>query len=224
MESSTDIDNLIFQALPPCVRQLQCAPVRAVRFSDIGSKPYDSALASELMTSDQWEEECWVLDEQGDVQHVSPEVFLATAGQSRFSRSDSLREAHRRLLPSSTHLERMLHSSELGHVLSGAYGEPVHFISLEVTRYRTRHFLRRHSDLVGGRRFAIVLFYSEGWQPGYGGELLFEAPSGVITAIQPVGGTGAVLPIQLGCRHAGKPVQASSWVRLSLSVHFGTAN
>ena len=224
MESSTDIDHLIVHALPPCVRQLQDAPVQAVHFSGIRSKPYGLGLANELMTSNQWEEECWVLDEQGDVQRVSPEVFLATAGQSRFSRSDSLREAHRRLIPSLTHLERVLQSSDLSHALSGAYGKPVHFLSLEVARYRNRHFLRRHSDLSGGRRFAIVLFFSEGWQPGYGGELIFEAPSGAITSIQPVCGTGAVIPIQLGCWHAVKPVQASSWVRISLSVHFGTSN
>lgn len=224
MESSADIDNLILHAFPPCVRRLRFSPVQAVRFSEIWSTTYVSGLASELMTSSQWEEEYWVLDEQGDVHRASPEVFLATAGQSRFSRSDSLREAHRRLIPSLTHLERVLQSSDLSHALSGAYGKPVHFLSLEVARYRNRHFLRRHSDLSGGRRFAIVLFFSEGWQPGYGGELIFEAPSGAITAIQPVGGTGAVIPIQLGCWHAVKPVQASSWVRISLSVHFGTSN
>jgi hypothetical protein len=224
MQSSPDIDSLILQAFPPCVRQLQFAPVQAVRFSEIWSKTYVSGLASELMTSSLWEEEYWVLDEQGDVQLVSPQVFLETAGQSRFSRSDSLREANRRLLPALTNLERVLHSSELGHALSSAYGEPVHFLSLEAARYRNRHFLRRHSDLVGGRRFAIVMFFSEGWQPGYGGELIFEAPSGAITAIQPVGGTGAVIPIHLGCWHAVKLVQTSSWARISLSVHFGASN
>src|SRR5215510_6938094 len=224
MQSSLEIDKLILQAFLPCVRQLQFAPVQAVRFSEIWSRTYISGLTSELMTSSLWEEEYWALDEQGDVQLVSPQVFLATAGQSRFSHSDSLREAHRRLIPSLMNLERVLQSSDLGRALSAVYGEPVHFLSLEVARYRNGHFLRRHSDLVGGRRFAIVIFFSEGWQPGYGGELIFEAPSGAITAIQPVVGTGAVIPIHLGCWHAVKPVQTPSWVRISLSVHFGTSN
>lgn len=59
---------------------------------------------------------------------------------------------------------------------------PLAFADAQATRYRPGDFLNRHDDDVAGkdRKLAYVLGLTEGWQPEWGGLLLFNRPDGGI--------------------------------------------
>jgi SM-20-related protein len=64
------------------------------------------------------------------------------------------------------------------HAVTGA--EPLAFADAQATLYRPGDFLTRHDDEVAGkhRKLAYVLGLTEGWQPEWGGLLLFNDDTG----------------------------------------------
>lgn len=56
------------------------------------------------------------------------------------------------------------------------------YADMQATRYRPGHFLTTHDDDLPekGRRYAYVLNLTQGWNPDWGGLLLFHGPGGHI--------------------------------------------
>ncbi len=178
-------------------------------------------LVTELAAQPGWVTECWVRTPSSRARQVTPERFLAEPPARRTVNIDNLRE------PSWPPLLRGvvagLADMRVAAAFSAAYGEPLELRSQDVARYRRRQYLRRHSDTFERRRFGLVLFLSSGWQPGHGGELVVEPPSGESVVLAPVAGRLAMLRISPGWMHHVSPVRSASWVRYSVAAHYGLA-
>ncbi len=176
-------------------------------------------LAEELSGADGWATECWVRTTSSRARQVTPEQFGLATPTHRTVNIDNLRE------PSWPPLLRGvvagLGDMRVAAAFSAAYGEPLELRSQDVARYRRRQYLRRHSDTFERRRFGIVLFLSRGWEPGRGGELVVEPPSGESVVLAPVGGHLALLRISPGYMHHVSPVRSRDWVRYSIAAHYG---
>ncbi|MFC8194177.1 2OG-Fe(II) oxygenase [Streptomyces sp. NPDC060006] len=179
-------------------------------------------LVAELRALTTWSTERWLLTPDDDVAPCSAEEFAAADPERRFSESGCLRDIPQSALAIRAFLSA-LKSTEVADALSGAFGEPVSFRSADIAKYEKGHYLRRHSDTFGDRRFGFVFFLSGGWAPGDGGELVVEAPSGVTLATRPEQGRVAMLRINPGYHHGVCQIQSPTWVRYSLAAHFGAA-
>lgn len=177
------------------------------------------AVLRDMRRQAKWAEEFWVLTASGDVVAVSECVFRGASPTLRFSWNECLREPD----PASYSLRGFLsalRSEDVAHAFSAASREEVVFKSTDVARYRKGHYLRRHADCFGDRRFGLVCFFSEGWSIGDGGELTVESADGRSVIIAPRPGTVAAMSIESDNSHLVAAVKSADWVRYSIATHY----
>jgi hypothetical protein len=179
-------------------------------------------VAAEVLGDDGLGRESWVQDApNGDVRICSSAEFANTAPPLRFSRNSCLR------IPavSSLLLRAILSAVTNGdvlHAFSSAFDDDIAFKSADIAVYDQGDYLRRHKDTFDRRVFGLVWFFAPDWQPGNGGELVVDSPSGEIKVIAPIQGSVAVMPLTPAFGHAVAPVTDETWRRTSMAVHFGT--
>lgn len=201
------------------VRTLGCGAA-GLAVEDVLSPATTSVVLADLECDGGWSEECWVLEANGDVRPVPAAEFEVAPLDCRFSRSDCLRKPAGDAYGLRGLLSAIV-SNEARESLSRAFGEEVRFRSADIARYRAGHYLRRHSDTFGERRFGIVWFLSPGWSCGNGGELVIEGPAGDATVVFPRQGAIGALAIRPNCFHLVSRIRATDWVRYSIATHFG---
>lgn len=204
--------------LSATLHALSCG-VAGLAVGDVLSCEVASAVLADLERETGWSEECWILDENADVKPVMISDFETAPPTRRFSRNECLRKPAAHAYSLRGFLSAIV-SNEVRAGLSSAFGENVRFRSADMARYRIGHYLRRHSDAFESRRFGIVWFFSPGWSPSMGGELVIESPAGEVTVITPTQRSIGVLAIRPDCFHQVARVCAVEWVRYSIASHF----
>jgi len=111
-------------------------------------------------------------------------------------------------------------SDEVRLALSGAFGQNIRFKSVDIARYAKDDYLRRHSDTFDDRRFGFVWFFSAGWSPGDGGELVIENEEGAALVVAPQQGNLAILTFRPGSFHQVAVIRSEHWTRYSIATHF----
>lgn len=71
-------------------------------------------------------------------------------------------------------------------------------------------YLREHSDAIGGRRLALVLYLTPGWVPASGGALHVVGDDGAITVVVPEYNSLVAFDVRTGFRHAVTPVRLAA--------------
>lgn len=166
-----------------------------------------------------WRREFWRLDQHDDAQLVSQEGFDDVPADHRFSNNECLRVPARHSWCLRGLLSAVV-SEEVRVSLSAAFGCNVRFRSADIARYTLGDYLRRHADTFENRRFGFVWFFSEGWQPGYGGELIVEGDDGAAKVIAPQKGMLVALAFRPSYFHKVAAVSSSRWARYSIATHF----
>jgi len=71
-------------------------------------------------------------------------------------------------------------------------------------------FLRPHSDDIKGRRIALVIYLSEGWEASYGGTLVMTDPSGSDSRIDPRHNSIVIFDVLADTMHQVEPITADA--------------
>jgi Rps23 Pro-64 3,4-dihydroxylase Tpa1-like proline 4-hydroxylase len=183
--------------------------------------PEDLAgISRDLRDDPGWRHEYWVLNENDDVELTGRAGFDRAEAKLKFSNNECLRKP----LGESRHLLSTLaafRSREVLSLFSETFGEPLRLCSVESTRYRSSEFLRRHQDLFEDRRFAVICYFSDKWEPGCGGELVVEGVGGAARVVAPHPGDLAIVAFRPGAYHQVAKVQQAGWARYSIAAHYG---
>lgn len=211
------ISALTSAAISNALRSLS-AGISGLAVENVLSPATANAVLRDLEGDTGWSEELWLLNGT-EVQPVSNLDFESAQPNARFSKNECLRKP----APHAWSLRGFLSaivSNEVRESFSRAFGENVEFRSVDIARYRTGDYLRRHADNFEARRFGFVFFLSSGWLNGAGGELVIESPTGEAIVVYPLQGSIAILSFRQNCFHQVARISKSEWVRYSIAFHF----
>lgn len=79
-------------------------------------------------------------------------------------------------------------------------------------------FLRPHTDDVKGRRIALVIYLSPGWQQSYGGSLLLVDSQGTDTKIEPTYNSMIVFDVLAETIHQVEPITTAAGDRTRFTI------
>ena len=75
-----------------------------------------------------------------------------------------------------------------------------------IHRFRRGDFLRDHDDDNRGRRIALVMYLTPGWEPAFGGSLAMQHPDGTVETVDAAFNSMVVFDVAIGSTHHVQPI------------------
>ena len=155
---------------------------------------------------------------------VPEESWQAAEDADRFFRFTVCRDAHvQRLVEEGWQtyfgFRRLIRSSAINPFFEAVTGLRLGVPSEpNVIAMRNGDFLRRHTDLGGGRRLAFVFYLSQEWQPSFGGALHVVGRDGQVTRIEAAPNRLVLFDVTAHQEHFVAPIEAAAGERARLTV------
>lgn len=116
----------------------------------------------------------------------------------------------------------MIRSTDFLDVLERFTGRrPSGLQELLIRRMVKGDLAKPHDDAIGGRLFCLLLYFSDGWRPEFGGEFVVHEPGGE-RVIEPLPNRAVLFDVNAGLHHSVRPLAEATgdWCRYNFSIWF----
>ena len=188
-------------------------PARMVLIHDLLRDDVATALATFLRDGVEYRTEHGLYSEEGGVDAAAWE---AAPDADRFFRFDKLAGIKPEAALEPSTITYMRFRTWVTQPAFRGFMEAITGVSLGdsddfgIHRFRRGDFLRDHDDDNRGRRIALVVYLTPGWEPGFGGSLAMQHPDGTVETVDASFNSMVVFDVAIGSTHHVQPISEAA--------------